>query len=264
MNRYLAVLAGTGLTFLATMFGSAVVFFFRKEAGNKIRQLFLGFASGIMIAASIWSLILPSLELVENYGVWKWVPAAVGFLAGGFLLWALDRMLPHEHFEPGSREGVESRLGRSALLVIAVTLHNIPEGMAVGLSLAIAAESGEHSELLAGMILAVGVALQNIPEGAAVSLPLRQEGMSAKRAFLYGTASGIVEPVAGMLTAVLLWVIHPMLPWFLSFAAGAMIFVVAEELIPEAHQTMGKSSHLATWGVMIGFTLMMILDVALG
>ena len=180
-----------------------------------------------------------------------------------FLL-LLDSVIPHLHLDSDKPEGPKTKIGKSAMLVLAVTLHNIPEGMAVGLSLAIAAESGEHSELLAGMILAVGVALQNIPEGAAVSLPLRQEGMSAKRAFLYGTASGIVEPVAGMLTAVLLWVIHPMLPWFLSFAAGAMIFVVAEELIPEAHQKMGKSSHLATWGVMIGFTLMMILDVALG
>lgn len=264
MNRYLAVLAGTGLTFLATTLGSAIVFLFQKETGNKIRQLFLGFASGIMIAASIWSLMLPSLEMAQGYGRWQWLPAAVGFLAGGVLLWGLDHLLPHEHFVQGEREGMPSKLGRSALLVLAVTLHNIPEGMAVGLSLAIAAESGEHSALLAGMILAVGVALQNIPEGAAVSLPLRQEGMSAKRAFLCGMASGIVEPAAGLVTALLLWAIHPLLPWFLSFAAGAMMFVVAEELIPEAHQKMGKSSHLATWGVMIGFTLMMVLDVALG
>ena len=258
------IFSGLMIPFLGTTLGAGMVFFMKGSMNQKLEKMLLGFAAGVMIAASVWSLLIPSIEMTEQAGGIAWIPACVGFLLGMIFLLLLDSVIPHLHLDSDKPEGPKTKLGKSAMLVLAVTLHNIPEGMAVGLSLAIAAESGEHSELLAGMILAVGVALQNIPEGAAVSLPLRQEGMSAKRAFLYGTASGIVEPVAGMLTAVLLWVIHPMLPWFLSFAAGAMIFVVAEELIPEAHQKMGKSSHLATWGVMIGFTLMMILDVALG
>lgn len=270
MNGYLEVLGGTGLTFFATSLGAAMVFLFRKEPKISISQLFLGFASGIMIAASVWSLIMPCLDMAAEQGWIAWIPAAGGFALGGVFLWGLDRLLPHEHSIPDGKEGLPSRLGHCAMLFIAVTLHNIPEGMAVGLSFAVAAKAGGIS-YAAAYALATGVALQNFPEGAAISLPLRQEGMSCRKAWLYGVASGAVEPVAGILTVLLVDLIQPLLPWLLSFAAGAMIFVVAEELIPEAHR--GRSddtavcantgAHLATMGVMIGFLIMMVMDVAL-
>lgn len=271
MNRYLDVLAGTGMTFAATALGAAVVFFFRSEPKERISQLFLGFASGIMIAASVWSLIIPSIEMAQESGTVAWLPAAGGFAFGGVFLFALDRLLPHEHSRPDGCEGLPSGLGHSAMLFFAVTLHNIPEGMAVGLSFAVAGEGGGVS-LAAAYALAIGVALQNFPEGAAISLPLRQEGMSRLRAFGYGVISGAVEPAAGLLTVLLVGQIRAVLPWFLAFAAGAMIFVVAEELIPQAHIGRGnhpdtgqqKGSHLATLGVMVGFLIMMVMDVALG
>lgn len=271
MNCYLAVLAGTGLTFSATALGSAIVFFFRNEPKERISQLFLGFASGIMIAASVWSLIIPSLDMAEANGMISWIPAAGGFAFGGIFLFILDQLLPHEHSKPDGCEGLPSNLGHSAMLFFAVTLHNIPEGMAVGLSFAVAAEAGGIS-LAAAYALAIGVALQNFPEGAAISLPLRQDGMGRMKAFLYGVASGAVEPIAGFLTVFLVGQVRMILPWFLSFAAGAMIFVVAEELIPQAHtgrggsrpEVKGPGSHLATLGVMAGFLIMMVLDVALG
>ena len=261
MNRYLDVLAGTGMTFAATAFGAAVVFFFRSEPKERISQLFLGFASGIMIAASVWSLIIPSIEMAQESGTVAWLPAAGGFAFGGVFLFALDRLLPHEHSRPDGCEGIPSGLGHSAMLFFAVTLHNIPEGMAVGLSFAVAGEGGGVS-LAAAYALAIGVALQNFPEGAIISLPLVSEGTGKRRAFLYGMLSGVVEPLGALLTIWAARLVVPLLPYLLSFAAGAMMYVVVEELIPEMSE--GKHSDTGTILFAVGFVLMMILDVALG
>lgn len=258
----LLALVGTGFTFFMTALGAAVVFFFRGEIRASFQRVFLGFAAGVMIAASVWSLLIPAIEMAEEQGGIGWVPAAGGFLLGGAFLLLLDRLLPHLH--PGSEEpeGPRSSLKRTTMLIFAVTLHNIPEGMAVGLSFALAAQGGTAGTLAGAMALALGIGLQNFPEGAAISLPLRQEGLSRPRAFAYGALSGIVEPIAGVLTVLAAGGIAPVMPWLLSFAAGAMIFVVAEELIPEAQ--LDDRSHAGTLGVMAGFLVMMVLDVALG
>lgn len=255
--------SGTGFTFLMTTLGAALVFFFRKQASTWVQRIFLGFAAGVMIAASVWSLLVPAIEEAEAAGNVGWVPAAGGFLLGIIFLMGLDALLPHLH--PGSKEseGVKSELKRTTLLVFAVTLHNIPEGMAVGLSFALAAQHGGNPALYtAAMALAIGIGIQNFPEGAAISLPLRQEGMSRGKAFLCGSLSGIVEPIFGILTVLIAGAISPLMPWLLSFAAGAMMYVVVEELIPEAH--LGEHSNIGTLGVMAGFLIMMVLDVALG
>ncbi|MCQ4864651.1 ZIP family metal transporter [Pseudoflavonifractor phocaeensis] len=254
---------GTGFTFLMTTLGAAVVFFFRRQATAMAQRIFLGFAAGVMTAAAVWSLLIPAIEEAEAAGMVGWIPAAGGFIVGVGLMIALDGLLPHLH--PGAREpeGAKSKLKRTSLLVFAVTLHNIPEGMAVGLSFALAAQHGEDPALYAAaMALAIGIGIQNFPEGAAVALPLRQEGASRGRAFLYGSLSGLVEPVFGILTVLIAGTIQPLMPWLLSFAAGAMIYVVVEELIPEAH--LGDHSNIGTLGVMGGFLVMMVLDVALG
>ena len=216
-----------------------------------------------MIAASVWSLLIPAIEEAESLGQIGWVPAAGGFILGvGFLL-LLDTLLPHLHPGSDEPEGLKSSMKRTTMLIFAVTLHNIPEGMAVGLSFALAAQHGGDPALYAAaMALAIGIGIQNFPEGAAVSLPLRQEGLSRTKAFICGSLSGLVEPVFGILTVLIAGVIAPYMPWLLSFAAGAMIYVVVEELIPEAH--LGEHSNLGTMGVMAGFLIMMILDVALG
>ncbi len=254
---------GTGFTFLMTTLGAAVVFLFRKKAGTGAQRIFLGFAAGVMIAASVWSLLIPAIEEAEAAGGIGWIPAAGGFALGVAFLMLLDGILPHLHPDARQPEGVKSKLKRTTLLVFAVTLHNIPEGMAVGLSFALAAQHGGDPALYtAAMALAVGIGIQNFPEGAAISLPLRQEGMSRGKAFLCGSLSGIVEPIFGILTVLLSGLIGPFMPWLLSFAAGAMIYVVVEELIPEAH--LGEHSNVGTLGVMGGFLVMMILDVALG
>lgn len=254
---------GTGFTFLMTTLGSAVVFFFRKGASAWAQRIFLGFAAGVMTAASVWSLLIPAIEEAETAGWPGWVPAAGGFALGvGFLL-LLDQLLPHLH--PGSRdpEGAHTDLKRTTLLVFAVTLHNIPEGMAVGLSFALAAQHGGDPALYtAALALAIGIGIQNFPEGAAISLPLHQEGMSRFKAFVCGSLSGIVEPIFGIVTVLLAGSIAPIMPWMLAFAAGAMMYVVVEELIPEAH--LGEHSNVGTLGVMAGFLVMMVLDVALG
>lgn len=253
---------GTGFTFFMTTMGAAMVFLFRKAMSGKIQKVFLGIAAGVMIAASVWSLLIPAIEEAEANGQVGWIPAAGGFVFGIVFLYGLDRLIPHLHPGANKTEGVSSSMKRTSLLVLAVTLHNIPEGMAVGLSFALAAKHGGDSAVFASAIaLAIGIGIQNFPEGAAISIPLRQEGMSLGRSFLLGSLSGIVEPIFGILTVVIAGVISPYMPWLLAFAAGAMMYVVVEELIPEAH--LGDHSDIGTFGVMGGFLIMMILDVAL-
>ncbi len=251
---------GTGFTFLTTAVGASMVFFVRGEPKPSLMRIFLGFAAGVMIAASVWSLIIPAIEMAEAQGHIGWLPAAGGFLLGvGFLL-LLDTIIPHLH--PGSEgaEGPKTKLPGSSLLVLAVTLHNIPEGMAVGLACAMAATG--NGTVAAAVALCIGMGLQNFPEGAAVSMPLRADGFSSKKAFVYGAFSGFVEPVGGILAVLVAGGIAPLMPWFLTFAAGAMMYVVIEELIPEAH--LGEHSNTGTLGALAGFLVMMILDVALG
>ena len=224
----------------------------------------LGFAAGVMIAASFWSLLNPAIELAESQGTLPWVPALVGFLAGGAFLYLVDKILPHLHMglSTDKAEGIKTTWQRSVLLVMAITLHNIPEGLAVGVAFGALASNPDSSALAGAVALALGIGLQNFPEGAAVSIPLRREGFSRLKAFNYGQLSGIVEPISGILGAYLVLTVTPLLPYALSFAAGAMIFVVVEELIPES-QT-GNETDLSTIGAMLGFATMMFLDVALG
>ncbi|MBF0467340.1 MAG: ZIP family metal transporter [Desulfamplus sp.] len=256
-------LLGTCFTWGVTALGASVVFFFttiKKEIFNGM----LGFASGVMIAASFWSLLSPSISMAEEIGMIPWVPPLIGFLSGGLFLWVIDKTLPHLHsgMKTSDAEGVKTSWQRSVLLVLAITLHNIPEGLAVGVAFG-AAASGFPSASLAGAIaLAIGIGIQNFPEGAAVSVPLRREGFSKMKAFWYGQMSGIVEPVAGVVGAYAVLTMRPILPYALAFAAGAMIYVVVEELIPEGKSD--KHSDAATIGAMIGFAVMMTLDVALG
>lgn len=254
--------AGTGFTFLMTTCGAALVFFFKNRVNDGIQRIFLGFAAGIMIAASVWSLLIPAIEEAEAKGQPGWIPAAGGFVLGIAFLMLMDGLLPHLHPDSKKPEGMSSSWKRTTLLVLAVTLHNIPEGMAVGLSFALAAQHGDASMATGAMALAIGIGIQNFPEGAAISLPLRQEGLSARRSFVYGSLSGIVEPIFGILVVLIAGTIEPLMPWLLSFAAGAMMYVVVEELIPEAR--LGEHSHSGTLGVMGGFLVMMILDVSLG
>lgn len=255
--------AGTGFTFFMTALGASVVFIFKKEMGKNIQRAFLGFAAGVMIAASVWSLLIPAIEETEEAGGIGWLPAAGGFVLGGLFLMLLDFLMPHLHLGEKQAEGLPSSFRRTTLLILAVTLHNIPEGMAVGLAFAMAAQHPEDSSLYAAAFaLALGIGIQNFPEGAAISLPLRQEGMSRLRAFVLGSLSGLVELIFGVAITLIAVFITPYMPWFLAFAAGAMIYVVVEELIPEANQ--GEHSNLGTVGVMLGFLIMMILDVALG
>ena len=252
--------AGTGFTFLMTTLGAAMVFFFRREINRNVQRVFLGFAAGVMIAASVWSLLIPAIEEAGDMG---WLPASGGFILGIAFLMLMDVILPHLHIGAERAEGLSSSWRRTTLLVLAVTLHNIPEGMAVGLSFALAAQQGgDPAAISAAMALALGIGIQNFPEGAAVALPLRQEGLSSKKAFVRGSMSGIVEPIFGILVVLVAGAIRPLMPWLLSFAAGAMMYVVVEELIPEAH--LGEHSNTGTLGVMAGFLVMMILDVALG
>lgn len=251
-------LIGTLFTWFVTALGAALVFFF-KTFNKKVLNAMLGFAGGIMIAASFWSLLNPAIQLAEELNTNSWLIAALGFLTGGVFLFLTDFFLPHPEIE--DRESIIKNK-RSLLLVIAITLHNIPEGLAIGVAFGAAALSIPGSSLTAAIILAIGIGLQNFPEGAAVSIPLRREGMSRKKAFFYGQASGIVEPIAGVLGAALVLYIRNILPFCLAFAAGAMIYVVVEELIPESQSH--RSAKFSTLMTLLGFTLMMILDVALG
>ena len=253
---------GLAIPFLGTALGSAMVFFMKNKINNKIEKLLLGFASGVMIAASIWSLLIPSIDMAEEQGVIAWIPATIGFLLGIFFLLILDTIIPHLHLNSNEPEGMKSKLKKTTMMVLAVTLHNIPEGMAVGVVFA-GAVSGNTGITMAGAFaLAIGIAIQNFPEGAIISMPLKSEGISKLKAFWYGTLSGIVEPIGSVLTIALTNLVVPILPYFLSFAAGAMIYVVVEELIPESQ--VGEHSNIGTIGVAIGFAIMMILDVALG
>ena len=257
-----ALVATSGTWFL-TAVGAGMVFFFR-EVSRKTLDAMLGFAAGVMIAASFWSLLAPAIEMAEESGVAGWFPAVVGFLAGGAVLWIVDLLLPHLHpgFPRTEAEGIPSELERSVLLILAITLHNIPEGLAVGVAFGALGAGTPSVTLGSAVALAIGIGIQNLPEGAAVSIPLRREGYSRPRAFWYGQASALVEPVAGVLGAAAVLTIQPILPYALAFAAGAMIYVVIEELVPESQAD--KHSDLPTIGAMAGFAVMMFLDVALG
>ena len=256
------ILLGILIPFVGTTLGSAMVFFMRREMNGRVQKALLGFASGVMIAASVWSLLIPAIEMSEEQSNIAWVPAAIGFLLGiGFLL-LLDTLTPHIHLTEEEPEGIKAYLKKTTMLVLAVTLHNIPEGMAVGVTFAGVMTGNTTITLAAAFVLAIGIAIQNFPEGAIISMPLRGEGISRRRAFLYGTVSGIVEPIAAFITILLTGLVVPILPYLLAFAAGAMIYVVVEELIPESQS--GKHTNIGTIGVAFGFVMMMVLDVALG
>lgn len=259
----LEIVLGLIFPFLGTLIGASMVFFLKEKLNSKIQKALLGFASGVMIAASVWSLIMPSIEMSSDTAL-PWLPAAVGFLLGiGFLL-LLDTIIPHLHLNSDEVEGIKPKksLKKSTMLIFAITLHNIPEGMAVGVVLAGAFYGNSLLTISSALALSLGIALQNLPEGAIISMPLIGEGYSKKKAFLLGGMSGIVEPIAAIITILLIGVIEPILPYILAFAAGAMIYVVVEELIPESQE--GKHSNIATIALSIGFVLMMILDIALG
>jgi ZIP family zinc transporter len=257
-------LLATTFTWLVTAAGAAVVFFF-KGFNRKVLDGMMGFAAGVMIAASFWSLLNPAIEMAEQDAtVPSWVPAAVGFLMGGFFIWGIDRILPHLHlgFPRHEAEGLPTSWNRSVLLVLAITLHNIPEGLAVGVAFGALAADIPSASFTGAVALALGIGLQNFPEGLSVAVPLRREGFSRWKAFNYGQLSGIVEPIAGVIGAASVILVKPILPYALSFAAGAMIFVVVEELIPESQ--LNKNTDIATLGTLLGFTIMMVMDVALG
>jgi len=263
LNPILLALFATLFTWAVTALGSGMVFFF-KTINRRVLNAMLGFAAGIMIAASFWSLLKPAIEMSEARGGSPWLPAVIGFLSGGAFLFLVDKILPHLHMglDTSKAEGIKTSWQRSILLVLAITLHNIPEGLAVGVAFGALAVDGSSASLGAAIALALGIGLQNFPEGAAVSIPLRREGLSRGKSFWYGQLSGFVEPVAGVLGALLVLVVQPILPYALAFAAGAMIYVVVEELIPESQA--GDENDLSTLGAMVGFALMMFLDVALG
>ncbi len=255
-------LIGILIPFAGTALGAAMVFFMKKEMNKRLEKLLLGFASGVMIAASVWSLLIPAIDMAEESGGISWMPPAVGFLLGmGFLL-LLDTLTPHLHYTDEKPEGMPAHLKKTTMLVLAVTLHNIPEGMAVGVTFAGVLAENTLMTITGAFALSIGIAIQNFPEGAIISMPLKSQGISRKRAFVYGALSGIVEPIAAFITILLTGLVVPLLPYLLSFAAGAMIYVVVEELIPEAQS--GEHSNISTVGVAVGFVLMMILDVALG
>ena len=253
---------GLAIPFLGTTLGAATVFLMKDKMSIKIQKLLLGFASGVMIAASVWSLLIPSIEMAKSQRDIAWIPAALGFLFGIVFLLVLDTVIPHLHLNTDKPEGIKTKLKKTTMMVFAVTLHNIPEGMAVGVTFAGAILGNTGITMAGAFALAIGIAIQNFPEGAIISMPLKSEGVSKPKSFLYGTLSGIVEPIGAIITILLTNTITIMLPYLLSFAAGAMIYVVVEELIPES-QT-GEHSNIGTIGVAIGFVIMMILDVALG
>jgi ZIP family zinc transporter len=263
LNPVLQALAATIFTWAMTALGAAVVFTAR-EISRRILDAMLGFAGGVMIAASYWSLLAPAIAMSQGKDLPSWVPAVAGFLGGGIFLWGIDKILPHLHlgFPTSEAEGIKTSWHRSTLLVLAITLHNIPEGLAVGVAFGALAAGMPSAAFGAAVALAIGIGIQNFPEGMAVSIPLRREGLSRRRSFMYGQLSGVVEPIAGVIGAAAVIIAQPILPYALAFAAGAMIFVVVEEVIPEAQR--GGNADLATSGAMVGFALMMLLDVAFG
>ncbi len=253
---------GLLIPLLGTMCGSAFVFFMKDEMSPRLQKTLLGFASGVMVAASVWSLLIPAMEMEEGRGAWSVVPASVGFLLGiGFLLF-IDELTPHLHLGTDRPEGLRSRLSRTAMLALAVTIHNLPEGMAVGVVFAGAEQGMANISLTSAVAVSLGIAIQNVPEGAICSIPMRAEGNSRWRSFLIGSLSGVVEPIGGLAVVLLASLMTPILPYMLAFAAGAMFYVVVEELIPEASE--GRHSNLSTIGFAIGFVLMMVLDVVMG
>jgi len=256
-------LVATLFTWFITAAGAGLVFFF-KTINRSMLDAMLGFAAGVMIAASYWSLLAPAIEMSEGLSLPSWVPATSGFLLGGAALWSIDKLLPHLHpgFPTEEAEGVSTSWRRSILLVLAITIHNIPEGLAVGVAFGALAADLPAASIGGAMALALGIGIQNFPEGTAVSVPLRREGFSRLKSFWYGQLSGAVEPIAGVIGAVAVIFMKPVLPYALAFAAGAMIYVVVEELIPESQA--GKHTDVATVGAMLGFAVMMTLDVALG
>lgn len=249
------LIIGILLPLAGTMLGSSFVFFMRKEIPDRLQKTLLGFASGVMVAAAVWSLLIPSIEMARE----SVLPAAIGFLAGMGLLLLIDELTPHLHLGSQKAEGPKSRLSRTAMLALAVTIHNLPEGMAVGV---VFAGGAQGLSLTAAIAVSLGIAIQNIPEGAIVAMPMRAEGNSRLRSFLIGSLSGVVEPVGSVAILLLASMLGAALPWLLAFAAGAMMYVVVEELIPEAAQ--GRHTNLSTIGFAIGFVLMMIMDVLLG
>ena len=253
---------GLMIPFIGTTLGALCVLFIKNELKPVIQKSLLGFAAGVMVAASVWSLLIPAMEMSDHLGQLAFLPAAVGFLVGIVFLLALDRLIPHLHLGSEESEGPKASLKKSTMLILAVTIHNIPEGMSVGVAFAGAAMEGSGITKAAALALAVGIAIQNFPEGAIISMPLCGDGIGKKRAFFYGVMSGVVEPIGGFITILIAGKISPILPYFLSFAAGAMLYVVVEELIPEAQN--GEHSNIGTIGTAVGFALMMVLDVALG
>lgn len=256
------IVIGLLIPFIGTTLGSAMVYLLKDKVNIKIEKVLLGFASGVMIAASVWSLLIPSIKMAEKQGTIAWMPASIGFILGIAFLLLLDRIIPHLHINENKPEGPKTKISKTMMLVLAVTLHNIPEGMAVGVVFAGLLTGNTAISVAGAFALSMGIALQNFPEGAIISMPLKSEGVSKNKSFIYGVLSGIVEPIAGLITILLTSAISLVLPYFLSFAAGAMIYVVAEELIPDSQN--GKHSDLGTIGLAIGFVIMMILDVALG
>jgi ZIP family zinc transporter len=261
LNPVVQALLGTSFTYGVTALGAAVIFI-GKDMNRKMFDGFLGFAAGVMIAASYWSLLEPSIEMSAESILPQWIPPVVGFLSGSLFLWIVDKILPHLHagFPVEEAEGIKTSWQRSILLVLAITLHNIPEGLAVGVAFGAVSANIPSADLAGAVVLTLGIGIQNFPEGMAVSVPLRREGFSRLKSFWYGQLSGIVEPVAGVLGAALVVVMRPILPYALAFAAGAMIFVVVEEVVPESQR--GGNTDFATLGAMFGFTVMMTLEVA--
>lgn len=250
------------IPFVGTTFGAGCVFFVKGKLNMRLQRIFTGFAAGVMVAASIWSLLLPSLESASHLGNWAFIPAMVGFWLGVIFLALMDKAVPHLHMNSDTAEGPKSRLQRTTMMILALVLHNIPEGMAVGVVYAGAMMQETELTVTAALVLSLGIAIQNFPEGAIISIPLHGEGMKKSKAFTYGMLSGIVEPMAAVLTILVAEVVVPALPYMLGFAAGAMIYVVVEELIPEMSE--GEHSHLGTFMFMLGFSAMLIMDVVLG
>lgn len=256
------VIIGILIPFIGTTLGAAMVLFMKREINTKVQKLLLGFAAGVMIAASVWSLLIPAIDMSKERGSIPWIAPSIGFIVGIIFLFILDSIIPHLHLDSKKPEGIKSKLKNTTMLVLAVTIHNIPEGMAVGVVFAGVLTQESLITLAGAFALSIGIAIQNFPEGAIISMPLKAERISKKKSFLYGVLSGIVEPIGAVITLLVTGLVVPILPYILSFAAGAMIYVVVEELIPESQS--GEHTNIGTIGTAIGFVLMMILDVALG
>lgn len=256
------LIAGLLIPLAGTVLGAATVLLLKKEIGNHTQKTLLGFASGVMVAASVWSLLIPGMEMAAGMGKWRVMPAVAGFVAGMAFLLIIDKITPHLHLGESKPEGPRSHLSRTSMLALAVTIHNLPEGMAVGTVIAGALAPGSGISTASAVVLAVGIAIQNLPEGAIISMPMRLAGNSRKRSFAIGVLSGVVEPLGALLVVILAEFITPAMPYMLAFAAGAMLYVVVEELIPEASS--GEHSNMSTVGFAIGFALMMVLDVVMG